>query len=271
MRPIVKPGLPDPAFAIPPSALLLQTFGEYCSVSEQPLPENHHVWHKALGVEHLGPVSPTDWPHLLLLSENSFLAQLGKAVPPNLLYPDDPPLTFSFVEQSPFKYSLEWVDTTYLDENGEQVGEGTKSQEVIVSGPNSDEAEATIAFFALNSQFFDARTFKFTIPLHAYRIGFDRRVKQRTKVWKMAVEFAHGSSDRFPIPLEHAPRQAFDQARGLAAATGYWSTWASALLHERVDRRAIAALLLPPRPPLPWEAGPGFHNPYPNTNPAVIP
>jgi len=270
MRPIIKPSLGDSTFAIPPSALLLQSFGEYCSVSEQPLPSNHYVWHKRLGVDRSAPVSRTYWANLLLLCENSFLAQVGKAVPLTLLYPDETPLTFSFYGPSPFKYTLQPVETTAVDENGESVGRPIKSDEVIVSG-TTVEAEETIAFFALNSQFFDARLSRFTIPVHAHRIGFDRRVRQRTKAWQMAVAFARDLSKVSADGSADFRTHLLEQGRALAAATGYWSTWASALLHEQVATTTVTELLLPVPPSTPWHVGPGFHNPFPGTNPSVAP
>src|SRR6185312_5356170 len=228
MRPIVKPDLPDAYFAIPPSALLLQSFGEYCCVSEQPLSSNHYVWHKRLAVEHSAPVSRTYWQNLLLLCENSYFAQMGKQLPPNLLFPDESPLTFLFTGSSPFLYELRSVGVIIVDDDGRELS-SSKSELVIVEGTN-EEAEETIRFFALNSQFYNHQNDTLTIPIHALLSGYDRRVQQRTRAWQLAVDFARALreseiSDRLPAE----PPPLILQGRKLAAATGYWSTWASAL------------------------------------------
>ena len=170
MRPILKPKLPDALFAIPPSHLLLQSFGEYCSVSEQPLPSRHHVWHKRLGVELASPVPQADWNDLLLLSENTFLAQLGKPLPLWLLFPDEEhDLTFSFTGISPFRYQLTPVTVILTDEQGNTVSRD-KDKVVIVNGDNSEAAD-TLEYFALTTQFYITSDATFVIPLQARQVG----------------------------------------------------------------------------------------------------
>ena len=263
MRPIVKPKLIDALFAIPPSDLLLQSFGEYCSVSEQPLPSRHFVWHKQLAVEVLSPVPPSQWHDLLLLSENSYLAQLGRQ-PQTLLYPDDiQNMTFTLDGRSPLRYQLQQATVIVLDEQGTTLS-NTDPYLVIVSGEN-EAANATIDYFALNTQFYDSANSTFIIPQRALRLGFDRRVAQRTHAWKIAAGFADAWQNVSKNRDEQ--RMLVQQARRLAAATGYWSTWASALLEYQIPTPTIREILL--SPPSSWEIGPGPHNPYPGTNPRI--
>jgi hypothetical protein len=267
VRPILKYRLPDALFAIPPSDLLLQTFGEYCSVSEQPLPSQHFVWHKRLAIEVAALVSQTDWRDLLLLSENSFLAQLGK-LPQPLLFPDES-LSFSFDGQGPIEYKLKPVEWVFRDEDGKEVAR-EKGDAVIAFG-RTDVATATIEYFALNTQFYHPGDASFFIPLSARRSGFDRRVQQRTAAWHVATKFAEAwlqTVDQLGTNRELIESAAAQGSR-LAAATGYWSTWASALAWQKVPPEHIRNILLPK--PLPWEAGPGPHNPFPGTNPRVAP
>jgi hypothetical protein len=271
MRPILKPKLPDSLFAVPPSHLLLQSFGEYCSVSEQPLPSRHHVWHKRLGVEMSAPAPQAYWNDLLLLSENSFLAQLGKPPLPWLRFPDNEyELTFSFTGASQFRYELTPVVVIVRDSQGNNVSQN-KDKVVIVSGNNS-EANDTIEYFALNSQFYIASDFTFVIPLQARRTAFERRVTQRTQAWHTAVEFAQAWRGTLDTAREdvNVQQMLIGQGRRLAAATGYWSTWASALLHEQLPVTTIRDILLSPfGHQVDWGRGPGPHNPYPGTNAQV--
>ena len=268
MRPILKPPLADALFAIPPSDLLLQSFGEYCSVSEQPLPSRHYVWHKRLGIDMSAPVAQSYWKDLLLLSENSFLAQLGKPLPA-LLFPDESQrLTYSFDGRGPLSYQLQTVLVIIQDEQGQRVWQDKKDA-VIVSGDN-EEAQATIEYFALNTQFYHAADATFLIPQQAQRTGFDRRVAQRTQAWHHAAAFAEAWRETLERAGEdEGERALIGQAQRLAAATGYWSTWASSLAHHQVSAAVIREILL--RPQTHWEVGPGPHNPYPGTNPRVAP
>src|SRR5579862_3510501 len=131
MRPVIKPTLPDSAFAASASAVLMQNFGEYCSVTEEPIPAEHRVWHKISGAEILGPIDPWEWANVLLVSENAFLSQLGK-VPQALAYPDDD-VTFSLTQPSPFLYKLETVTVVKEVEEG-RWDTPTSEELVIVKG-----------------------------------------------------------------------------------------------------------------------------------------
>lgn len=272
MRPITKPSLPDHAFGSPVDALLMQCFGEYCSVSEQPIPSANHAWSKRYRNEVTGRIARSEWSDVLLLSENSFIAQIGKTAT-RLLFPDDPStLTFNLDGPTPFIYELQRVTFVIVDESNRE--ERSKGEAVIVKGKN-EAARATIDYFDLNTQFFNAADNLFRIPLDVHLSGFDRRVTQRTEAWHIARGFGAGILDhRAVLPDEEFLGPQIAQAQRLVAATGYWSTWAACLHEMGVNMTILRRLLLPftqAPTPIPWETGPGPHNPYPGTNPACIP
>ncbi|MBA2116091.1 hypothetical protein HOV93_32800 [Planctomycetes bacterium FF15] len=217
-------------------------------------------------VEVSGTVSPSYWDDLLLLSENSYLAQLGKRQQ-EMQFPDDiQKLSYTLDHRSPLHYQLQRVTVIVVDEQGTQLSSDDPLL-VIVSG-RTDAANTTIDYFSLNTQFYDASNTTFTIPLQAVRTGFDRRVSQRTHVWKIAVEFAEqwikSQDDR---KNQDDQQILLQQVRRLAAATGYWSTWAAAMMENQVPTTIISDILLSPSSL--WELGPGPHNPYPGTNPRI--
>jgi hypothetical protein len=272
MRPITKPTLPDHAFGSPVSALLMQCFGEYCSVSEQPIPSANYAWSKAYRAEVTGRIARSGWNDVLLLSENSFIAQLGKTAA-QLLFPDDPQqLTFNLAGPTPFVYELQTVTFVTVDKANRE--ERRKGEAVIVKG-QTDVATATIDYFDLNTQFFNAADNVFRIPLDVYLSGFDRRVMQRTEAWRIAAEYGAAILDhRIVLPDEEQLGPQIAQGQRLVAATGYWSTWAACLHGMGVGMTILRRLLLPftqVATQIPWVIGPGPHNPYPGTNPKCIP
>jgi hypothetical protein len=272
MRPITKPSLPDHAFGSPVSALLMQCFGEYCSVSEQPIPSANYAWSKGNRAEVTGRIARSEWHDVLLLSENSFIAQIGKTAA-QLLFPDDPqPLTFNLDGPTPFIYELQGVTFVIVDEANREKRSTGKA--VIVKG-KTEAAIATIDYFDLNTQFFNAADNVFRVPLDVYLSGFDRRVTQRTQAWQIAADYGTAIlNHRMVLPDEEQLGPQIAQGQRLVAATGYWSTWASCLHAMGVDMTILRRLLLPFTQAgtlLPWEIGPGPHNPYPGTNPHCIP
>jgi hypothetical protein len=268
MRPIKKPPLPDHAFGTSASALLLQTLGEYCSVCEEPIPDVHHVWHKRLGVEVRGAIEPGEWVNVLLLSHNAFLSQLGK-LPNGLLFPDDH-ITYIGMQASPFRYEKKLATEHFTADDNVTILETRKTEFVIVVG-RTQQATDTIEFFKLNSAFYDASTSTVKIARSVYHACFDRRLQQRTAAWDEAESVATALlSISGNAPEDEETREAIvRQGRRVAAATGFWSTWAAALAMRGVDSKRIRSMLLPPA--LPWERGPGPHNPFPGTNQRALP
>ena len=178
-------------------------------------------------------------------------------------------LTYEFYGKGPINYKLQGVTVIIQGDNGEEMSK-QNGKEVIAVG-TSDEAVATIDFFALNTQFYIPQDSTFLIPRRAFQSAFDRRIQQRTAAWHIATEFGRmiresqgefGENEEVMAPI-------VAQGRRLVAATGYWSTWASALEAFQLPVRYIRDVLV--SKPAQWDVGPGPHNPYPGTNPRVAP
>ena len=140
--------------------------------------------------------------------------------------PDEEPVCFRLDGDSPITYDLRDVMVVVTD-GGDRVIEESIVPLVIADG-HDEAASATIAHFQLNSRYFDPDRMEYRISQSDTLSAADRRVQQRTEVWKMATRLAdiismagsreEGSST---VPIENA--------RLTIAAAGFWSTWATVL------------------------------------------
>jgi hypothetical protein len=263
MRPVVKPELPASLFPADAGALLLQTLGEYCSVSEQPLPAEHYVWDKRAGAQVVGRVSQQEWLETLLLSEVCFLASRDRRRP-NLLLPDDPKTpTFSLREKSPFLYEMRTIRLIVVAEEGNVLGEQDCDRVVVVG--TTEDAQATIDYFGLNTVWYDRDRHAVVIPEVNLEAGEARLLWQRTEVYLAAQRLV----DSVAESRERDQAAVVEQGRRSMAAAGYWSTWATVFMQRGMPVSLLELLLLPPQPGR-WRLGPGGHRPFPGTNGAVV-
>ena len=280
MRPVLKAHLPDWAFGLPADVLLMHAVGEYCSFCERPLTAETWVWHKRAGTDPVvalwemflgetlirreaGRIDRSQWRNVLLLDVNCYVAQRDRerVSPKGFLMPDEEPVCFRLDGDSPVTYDLRDVRVVVTDA-GDNVLEESVVPLVIANG-HDEAANATIAHFQLNSRYFNPDRAEYRIPRSDSLSAVDRRVQQRTEVWKMATRLADiismaGSREvgSINVPIENA--------RLTIAAAGFWSTWATVLWKRTGgDRTLLRRLLLPPG--LDWTVGPGPHNPFPGT------
>ncbi len=279
MRPVLKTHLPDWAFGLPADVLLMHAVGEYCSFCERPLTAESWVWHKREGTDVLvadweevmgetlircgaQPIERSDWSNVLLLDVNCYLAQRGrKGVTPRGLMPDEEPVCFRLDGDSPITYDLRDVMVVVTD-GGDRVIEESIVPLVIADG-HDEAASATIAHFQLNSRYFDPDRMEYRISQSDALSAADRRVQQRTEVWKMATRLADiismaGSRRRGIEHGAHRERPTHHRRGRFLVDLGHRPV-------EANRRRSYVArrLLLPPG--LDWTVGPGPHNPFPGT------
>jgi hypothetical protein len=278
MRPVSKPHLPDAAFGLSADALLFHALGEYCSFCERPLSAENWVWHKRLGTDSRvaeaeaitgerlipwgpRPIEPSDWPNVLLLDWNCYLAQRdrrgGKA--PDLLMPDEERPCFRLDGDSPITYELRRVTVVVIDDEGRVLNQDP--DELVIAIGHDADADAMIEHFQLNSRYFSAADHEFRLPEFDALSLADRRVQQRTAVWRRATRLARSLNDRRD---DRSILFLIENARLAIAAAGFWATWATVLWKElHGDRDLLRRLLLPLD--LDWTVGPGPHNLFPGT------
>lgn len=277
MRPIDRDRTP-PGFGLRDFTDLLQGFGPYCSFCERPLPDEVWLWNKRAGSVFSSSSHPLIWPgwvwgDLLLLDRNCALShkqrrhRYRQRLVGRLLTPDDEELSFRHGEKSPIEYALKAVSLVIIDEDG--AGVSRRNEEFALAIGHTDAAIRTIDHFALNTRYFTAGTDgnqdELRIPEADYLSALDRRVEQRTQVWRMAESIARILSEASGTDQQSA---LIDEARLTIAAAGFWSTWAT-VLGRLLSEDFLLSLLAPSGRPN-WTSGPGPHNTFPGTRKSWI-
>ena len=268
MRPLLYPELPTQVrknWSL--GAALLQGLGPFCAISERPLPDVMLAWHGGRGQAFADTVAiPVDWTEYLPIAPEltplSDLSELSALALPNR------DLTFSLGERL-FDYALEEVDLFLTDDAGNT--EAQKRDLVVVSG-RTDAARRTVEAFRLNGAGYDGASHQLTMSKRTYLTMEDHLIFRRTEAWNRAEEVAKHL-------VEHdAPDLLVAQARLVAAATGYWSCWATVMQKLELPLSAIAVILgeVPPatsgltgvaEKAGSFEAGHGPHHTFPGTDP----
>lgn len=271
MRPLIHISFSAPSDRLAVDLFLMQHFGEYCALSEDPLPNKCHLWQKNNLGKYFFKGYRNPRYEYFLLCPNCFNAQLLKPRS-NILLPNDERHPFSLSEESPFEYCLETVEVLLTNEesnNQDEVIKNFKTKYVIVKGKN-EAARQTIDYFELNTRFFDNGVL--TVPKKEFESAFDRRLENRTQAWYTAEKLGKNllslsnsvSDNSYKSVISKTLKPLIKQTRLAASATGFWATWASALNQCGVDRNIIRQILeTDPRESL--LMGPGPHNPFPGT------
>jgi|SRR5579864_2017064 len=240
MRPLLRPTIPTERLSARPAyALLLNVFGPYCALSEEPLYDVASVWDKSSNAEFKGTQPPLKrWNDLLLLSPSVCDAwrRHHDVDVTNLMLPDEE-RTFQ-LEDSPFVYELEKANRLVLDEDDKICPESGTEEIVIVRGTNP-KAEATIETFSLNSEYFNMETNELRIPREDYYSRQDALLRNRTIAWQRASVAAEQIAGLFGA----SRRLLTAQLQMSAAATGHWSVWATVLWNRLRDGAFIGQLL----------------------------
>jgi len=240
MRPLLRPTIPTERLSSRTAyALLLNVFGPYCALSEEPLYDVASVWDKGSNAEFNATQPPLKrWDDLLLLSPGVCDAwrRHHDVDVANLMLPDQEK-TFQ-LEDSPFVYQLEKVNRVVLDEDDKISPESGTEEIVIVRGTNP-RAEATIETFSLNSEYFNPETRELRIPREDHCSCQDALLRNRTLAWQRASVAAEqiaglSSTDR---------RVLLAQLQMSAAVTGHWSVWATVLWSRLKDGAFIGQVL----------------------------
>jgi hypothetical protein len=257
MRPLRRTGPPDEAETQPAYALLINAFGPYCAISEEPLYDVAYVWDKATNTEFPANQPPAqNWSNLLLLSAATCDAwRRHHPLPGSQLLLPDRDATFQ-LEGSPFVYALEPIKVTYTDASDRELSESGVEELVIIEGTTAT-AQATIETFSLNTEYFDPETKELRIPKDDYLSRQDGIIRSRTQAWRRAI----AAADQIEA-FESDQRRAFSgQLRISAVATGHWSVWAT-VFWSRFRDSAFVASALGSRPDL---AGFAPQNEFPGT------
>lgn len=277
MRPLQPLRVPDSeGVGQHSTALLMNAFGPYCSISERPVPDVVHAWsvsrHEEVGVVGSGGA----YDDLLLLdpASRTALRASSRTDLSGLRLPGRD-LTFTLPDPPLFRYALEPVAVTYLDDDGEADGAPVEEQLAIVRS-DDEAARRTIDAFALNTQYFDAALGNLRIPRRHYLAMMDHRLHHRTTAWRRAERLA----ELIDAAAPEARNLLLDQARHVAAATGFWSVWATVLWTRFQDVELARRALVEPReqverllearrdaglPALAHHIGSGPHNAFPGT------
>lgn len=244
MRPLNRPPmLSAKAQTEPAAALLMHAFGPYCAFSEEPLFDVVGVWNRT-GGESADPTMPPggDWNDVLLVSPTTLIAAQGLAAGNvGAMLAPDVDETFA-LDASPFVYAFAPVTLILLDDEGRAADDGKVCDMAIVTGTTA-AARATIDTFALNGRY-AAADGTMRMPASAYLAREDNRPFLRTEVWLRAEQVADqiAAIDAAMRPM------LLEQVRMLAAASGFWSVWATVLWNRFGDHSMLAAVLLPHRP-----------------------
>lgn len=246
-------------------ALLMNVFGPYCAISEEPLYDIAYVWNKATNSEFLvGQPPAEDWDNLLLLSPTTREAwKRHHYRPPSELMIPDEQTTFQ-LEDSPLVYSLETVNLVLTDENDVPLPSPRNYQAVIVSG-TTEEARATIETFSLNTEYFDAEGKELRIPLEEFLSREAAILETRTVAWRRAT----AAADQIAALDRLGRRALVAQLQMSAAATGHWSVWAT-VLWSRFEDLDLLSSILSGRSEAEKDGdliGFGPHNEFPGTKP----
>jgi glycerophosphoryl diester phosphodiesterase len=279
MRPLTKIKPPASQFTHDIHNVMISALGDFCNICERKLYDVALVWNRKNGALEFGVVSGRQWKELLILCHNcadNYAKDKKDAT--QLLLPDEA-LTFTLNNSSPFVYELKKTTTHYTDENGSIIEEA-QGESVIVSG-NTPEAQATIQAFALNTPYYNDSAAAFTIPMVMYLSLEDRRVEERTKAWNNASAIA-AVLKQFSTDDALQTQALIINIRHQLLATGFWSTWITALSASGLSLDTIKAVLgIEPAPGPSAKKiavkkvskkiqsdtkGPGNHNPMPGTN-----
>ena len=239
MRPLLRPAIPAERLSSRTAyALLLNVFGPYCALSEEPLYDVASVWDKSSNTEFKATQPPVKhWNDLLLFSPGVCEAwrRHHDVEITNLMLPDQE-RTFQ-LENSPFVYELEKVNRLVVDED-DTVSESGAEEIVIVRGTNL-RANTTIETFSLNSEYFTMETNELRIPREDYYSRQDALLRNRTVAWQRASAAAEQVAG-----LSGANRRLLvAQVQMSAAATGHWSVWATVLWNRLKDGAFIGQVL----------------------------
>jgi len=239
MRPLVKTVHPKEAQTQSAYGLLMNAFGPYCAISEEPLYDVAYVWDKATNAEMPASKPPSEnWGNLLLLSPATYEAWRRHHPQPSseLLLPDTD-TTFR-LEDSPFVYSLGTVNVIYTDDMDRQLSESGAELLVTVGGTTA-KARATIATFSLNTEYFDPDRKQLRIPRDEYLLRQDVIIRSRTVAWRRAS----AAVDQIEAVRPEQRRSLVRQLQISAAATGHWSVWATVLWDRLHDLDFVSSVL----------------------------
>jgi len=240
MRPLRRMTIPaEPVASRTAYALLLNVFGPYCAISEEPLYDVAYVWNRTTNSEFPFNQAPAErWSDLLLLSPATCEAWRRHHDRPSsqLMIPDQE-ITFQ-LDNSPISYSLETVNVVLIDNNDEIVPTA-KSEKLVIAQGNNERARATIDTFSLNTEYFNPATKELRLPAEEYLSRRDAPLRSRTVAWKRATDAAEQiaglrGADRRPL---------VPQLQISAAATGHWSVWATVLWNRLEDRELLFSVL----------------------------
>lgn len=239
MRPLLKTNSPKEAHTQSVYGLLLNAFGPYCAISEEPLHDVAYVWDKAANAEFPANQPPAEnWSNLLLFSPATCDAWRRHHPQPSseLLLPNADS-TFQ-LENSPFVYALEPVNVIYTDDADRQRTESGTEELVIIEGTTA-KAQATIETFSLNTEYFDPERKELRVPWDEYLSRQDVIVRSRTWAWRRATEAAD-QIEAIPSDQRDTLRR---QLQISAAATGHWSVWATVLWARLHDPDLLSSIL----------------------------
>ncbi|MCU7247442.1 hypothetical protein [Pseudomonas koreensis] len=215
----------------------MSAFGHFCAFCERPLPDKAWVWNARTG-ECLEEDSRDiqDWQFLYLLDHNCHKAQQcasAQGLDPSVLLLPASESGFTPLLDSPLRYQMQPVERVLVDERGKKSSETI--DQVVVSGI-TDQANATIRYFALNTPYYKSDQNELEIPLGDYLSLEDRRMDQRTLVWKNAEMVALNVRNAETFELG---RVVTEQFRLLAGSMGFWSSSVTASANILQNRNML--------------------------------
>jgi hypothetical protein len=239
MRPLLKTVPPKEVQTQSAYGLLINTFGPYCAISEEPLYDVAYVWDKAANAEFPANQPPSEnWKNLLLLSPATYEAWRRHHPQPSseLLLPDAD-ITFQ-LEDSPFVYSLEPISVIYIDDLDRQLKQSGIEEFAIIRGTTA-KAQATIETFSLNTEYFDSEKKELRIPWDQYLSRQDVILRSRTVAWRRAT----AAAAQIDAVRPEQRRSLLRQLQISAVATGHWSVWATVLWDRLHDPDFVSPVL----------------------------
>ena len=236
MRPLINIPPDNKQFKYPVDALLMASMGECCAMCERPIMAENLVLNRQNFELISGKVASDQWDQMLLLCHNCGLNAKENDIDKTkkLVFPDKA-ITFQLGSKSIFQYTLESIDTFILNEENQALEKGNPREVVLIKG-NTEAAKNTIAFFQLNSNYYNPEELILIIPQNEDYHNIDRRLDLRTRAWKRAQNMLE-----LFLQAEHEEVKSamIINIRNSIRHGGFWSIWLSAFKEHIADKKVL--------------------------------
>jgi len=236
MRPLRNIPPDKKQFHYPVAALLMASMGECCAMCERPIMAENLVLNRQNFDLIRGNVAPGQWSHMLLLCHNCGLSakENEEDTTKKLIFPDRE-ITFQLGRKSIFQYTLETVDTFISIEGNQPLKKITPREVVLIKG-RTEAAKNTIAFFRLNSNYYNSEENILILPQTEDLHKMDRRLDLRTRAWDRAQSMLELFQQ---VEQKEIKTAMITNIRNSIRHGGFWSIWLTAFKKRVTDKHVL--------------------------------